>query len=248
MASPKPAQTGEALAFSPGNRKLGKNCIVWSRPVGPTCPPNCHFHPDSDTEDKCYRKQSEETYPPALPFASRNLITTESRIRSTLLFAAQRGLSVRIHEGGDFWMNGAVDTEYVMQIVRACQGILAQGRQLPRIWSYTHIIDSPWLVEQISPFVTLYASVHNRQQLRLARKTGFTHFAHVDTQHRYAGRRKGGRDGGHSAAVKSTRIDGKRFIICPAQRRSGKVTCTGSADSLACNACAAGVNVVFLHH
>lgn len=248
MTSPKIAQTGEGLAFSKGNAKLGTGCIVWSRPVGPTCPPTCHFHPDRGKPGHCYANSAELLHPQVTPFAYRNIITTESRIRATLLYATQRGLSVRIHQGGDFWLDDEVDQEYVLQIVRACQGIVAQGRQLPKIWTYTHVLDSAWLVQQLSPFVTLYASVHNRRELRAARKTGFKRFAWVDTNHRFAKRRKGSHEGGHSAAPKSTRIDGKRFIVCPAQRRHGAVTCTGSAESLACNACSAGVNVVFLHH
>ena len=41
-----------------GNDKLGKGCLVVSRPVGDTCPSTCEF-----LGNGCYAEQTEKMYP-----------------------------------------------------------------------------------------------------------------------------------------------------------------------------------------
>ena len=68
------------MKFANGNDKLGKGCIVVSRPVGDTCPPTCDF-----LGNGCYAEQLEKIYPGVRPAGMQNLITDKNRIRAMLI-------------------------------------------------------------------------------------------------------------------------------------------------------------------
>ena len=111
-----------------GNDKLGKGCLVVSRPVGDTCPSTCEF-----LGNGCYAEQTEKMYPNVRPAGMVNLITERGRIRSMILDAMRQGKSIRWHERGDWFLNGELDTEYVDNVTWACESILADGNSLPKL-------------------------------------------------------------------------------------------------------------------
>jgi hypothetical protein len=60
-----------------GNDKLGKGCLVVSRPVGDTCPSSCAF-----LGNGCYAENTEKIYPGVRPAGMQNLITERGRVRA----------------------------------------------------------------------------------------------------------------------------------------------------------------------
>ena len=156
-----------------GNDKLGKeNCIVVSRPVGDTCPPTCDF-----LGNGCYAEQLEKIYPGVRPAGMQNLITEKNKIRAMLVNAEKKGNDLRWHERGDFYKDGnKLDIEYIDNILWACRSILQEGGKLPKMWAYTHIYD-PKLSRILGKYITMYASVHNHDDVKRAKAAGFTLFA-----------------------------------------------------------------------
>lgn len=236
------------MKYAKGNEKLGSECYVVSRPVGDTCPSHCFFLGVS-----CYAEATEKRFVNARTAGFANVVTDRNRIRSLLLLAANKGLSIRWHERGDFFKDGELDTEYIDNIRWACQSILSDGHALPDMWTYSHIYE-PYLVEQIGPFIKCYASVHNRQDKKRAEEAGYTLFAWCDTDNEYTPKKKKGKAGvaQRTSLPKLAIIDGERFIMCPEMRRGrqpGGVTCTGNKQTIACNMCVKGLaNVLFQEH
>ncbi len=230
------------MKFAKGNEKLGSNCLVVSRPVGDTCPSSCEF-----LDNGCYAQKTEVRFPNAREAGFTNLHTKWRAIRATIMTAIKQGKHIRFHERGDFGINDEVDVEYVDNIAFACETILQQGIALPVMWSYTHFYDR-FLFEKLSPFMSLYASVHNRRDYRLARKAGFRLFAYCDTRSKFPSRGKMG----NPDAPKVATIYGETFHTCPEMRRGRHdqgVTCTGNAGTVTCDLCVKGLgNVLFLQH
>jgi len=230
-----------------GNDKLGKeNCIVVSRPVGDTCPSTCAF-----LGNGCYAEQTEKIYPGVRPAGMQNVITERGRIRSMIIDAERKGKSIRWHERGDWFLDGKLDTDYVDNVVWACESILADGGSLPDMWFYTHIYDSRLV--SLDKYMSVYASVHNAQDVLDAKAVGFKLFAWCDSDEKIATKRPRGKAKAQQwrdSLPKLVVIDNEKYVTCPEIRRGrGVVTCTPTKNSVACNLCVKGLgNVLFPSH
>jgi len=230
-----------------GNDKLGKNCIVVSRPVGKTCPATCVY-----LDKDCYALQTERQYKNAREAAFHNVITERGRIRSMILDAIKRGKSIRWHERGDWFIDGVLDTDYVNNVCAACESVIESGYTLPDMWFYTHIYDSR-LVSKLGKFMSVYASVHNADDMVDAKNAGFDLFAWCDSDQKIATKRPRGKikkAEWQAALPKLVVLSGETFVTCPEIRKGRTfVTCTGNKNSRACNMCVAGrKNVLFPCH
>jgi hypothetical protein len=229
-----------------GNDKLGKGCLVVSRPVGDTCPNSCAF-----LGNGCYAEQTEKMYPNVRPAGMQNLITERGRIRAMILDAKRQGKSIRWHERGDWFLNDELDTNYVENVTWACESILADGDSLPDMWFYTHIYDSR-LVAMVK-YMNVYASIHNADDYKSAKSAGFKRFAWCDSDMKIAPKRprsKAKADAWRQALPKLVVLEGEKYVTCPEIRRGrGVVTCTPTKGSVACDLCVRGLaNVLFPSH
>jgi hypothetical protein len=223
------------MKYAEGNDKLGKNCLVVSRPVGDTCPPDCAF-----LDNGCYAENTEKIYPGVRPAGMQNLITEKNRIRSMILEAKRRNRSIRFMERGDWLLNGELDISFVENVVWACDSILADGDTLPKMWFYTHVYDER-IPAQLGKYFSIFASIHNGEHMKIAKSKGFTKFAWCDSDQKIAPKRpkyKAKADAWRQALPKLVILEGEKFITCPEIRRGRSfVTCTGTKDSQACNMC-----------
>ncbi len=227
------------MEFSQGNEKLGSGCFVVSRPVGDTCPSSCSF-----LGNGCYAEFTEKRFPSARNKGLRNVITEAGKIRSLLIEAVRQGKSIRWHERGDFGLDNSIDMEYIENIEEACLSLLKEDKPLPKMWVYTHFYDSR-IITRLSSFITIYASVHDAADMAAAKAAGFEHFAWCDTDGKFP--KKGKKPA--ADAPKLVILNGERFVTCPEMRKGrNSVTCTGTKDTVACNMCTRGNNVLFLQH
>ena len=229
-----------------GNDKLGKNCIVVSRPVGKTCPVTCVY-----LDKDCYALQTERQYKNAREAAFHNVITEKGRIRSMILDAIKRNKSIRWHERGDWFNDGTLDTDYVDNVCAACESVIESGYTLPDMWFYTHIYDSR--LSAMNKYMAVYASVHNADDMIAAKLAGFTMFAWCDKDMAIAPKRPRGKikkAAWQAELPKLVVLHGEQFITCPEIRKGRDfVTCTGNKNSRACNMCPTGKkNVLFPCH
>jgi hypothetical protein len=241
------AYNGERIMkVADGNDKLGKGCLVVSRPVGDTCPSSCAF-----LGNGCYAEQTEKMYPSVRPAGMQNVITEKNRIRAMILDAKKRNKSIRWHERGDWYKDGSLDVAYVQNVTDACESILADGDTLPDMWFYTHIYDERLV--KLEKYMVVYASVHNEQDKAAASQVGFKLFAWCDSDQKVAKkrpRRKNLADAWRKSLPKLVILDGEKFITCPEIRRGrGVVTCTPTKGSVSCELCVKGLaNVLFPSH
>lgn len=228
------------MKFANGNEKLGKGCLVVSRPVGDTCPSTCQF-----LGNGCYAEFTEKRFPNARTAGFANLNTNRMQIRVLIMTAIKEGKSIRWHERGDFGIDNSLDMTYIENIEAVCLQLMKEGKPLPEMWAYTHIYDRR-ILTRLSQFITIYASVHSRSDMRIAKREGFKHFAWCDTNEQFPAKGKGGNPDAPKLAI----LEGEKFVTCPEMRRGrDTITCTGSKDTLACNLCTKGLaNVLFLHH
>ena len=229
-----------------GNDKLGKGCLVVSRPVGDTCPSSCAF-----LGAGCYAEQTEKMYPNVRPAGMVNIITEKHRIRAMILDAISKEKSIRWHERGDWFLNGQLDTEYVDNVMWACESILADGDSLPDMWFYTHIYDSRLV--SLEKYMNVYASVHDDNDMGEALAQGFKLFAWCDSDMKIAPKRPKSKvkaEAWRKALPKLVVLNGSKFVTCPEIRRGrSEITCTGTKDSISCDLCVRGLaNVLFPAH
>ena len=234
------------MKVADGNEKLGKGCVVVSRPVGDTCPSDCDY-----LDNGCYAEHSEKIYPGVRPAAMQNLVTEKNRIRSMILDADRRGKSIRWHERGDWFLNGELDIEYLDNVTWACESILAEGKTLPDMWFYTHIYDSRLV--SLEKYMNVYASVHDDNDMNTARAEGFKLFAWCDSDKKIAPKRPRGKakaEAWRKSLPKLVVLNGEKFVTCPEIRRGrGVVTCTPTKGSVSCELCVKGLaNVLFPSH
>ena len=234
------------MKVADGNDKLGKGCLVVSRPVGKTCPSDCDF-----LDNGCYAEQTEKMYPNVRPAGMQNLITEKHRIRSMILDAVSKNKSIRWHERGDWFLDGVLDTEYVDNVMWACESIVADGTSLPDMWFYTHIYDSRLVA--MEKYMNVYASIHDSNDKAQAVAAGFKLFAWCDSDTKIAPKRPRSKvkaDAWRKSLPKLVIIDGDKYITCPEIRRGrGVVTCTPTKGSVDCNLCVKGLaNVLFPSH
>lgn len=229
-----------------GNDKLGKGCVVVSRPVGDTCPPTCVY-----LGDGCYAEATENQYKNARTAGFANVVTEKHKIRAMILDAKRREKSIRWHERGDWFLNGELDLDYVANVTWACESILADGDTLPDMWFYTHIYDARLVA--LEKYMAVYASIHNDTDKAAAVSAGFKLFAWCDSDTKIAPKRpksKKKADAWRASLPKLIVLHGERYIVCPEIRRGrATITCTGNKDSIACNMCPKGLaNVLFPAH
>lgn len=234
------------MKYSEGNDKLGKGCFVVSRPVGDTCPSDCDY-----LGNGCYAEGSEKIYPGVRPAGMKNIITEKNLIRAMIIEALRKNKSIRVHERGDFFLNGELDVEYVTNWVWACESILADGKSLPDMWFYTHIYDSRLVA--MEKYMAVYASIHDANDKAEAEAAGFKLFAWCDSDEKIAAKRprnKAKADAWRAALPKLVVIDDTKYIVCPEIRRGrGVVTCTPTKGSVTCDLCVRGLgNVLFPSH
>lgn len=221
-----------------GNEKLGKNCSVISRPVGDSCPSGCFF-----LGNGCYAEFTEKRFPNARESAFNNMISDKNKIRSQIIWTMKnRCGKMRLHERGDFLNNDELDTQYLNDWLWALESLDREGIRPEGLWTYTHVRDSRILkLEQYG--VSVYASIHNRKQLRECKKLGFTKFA-------LCSKIKKTKGGSKDAPTYITKY-GIKWLVCPEQRLGRKkVTCAGGAGTTACGACVFGryPYILFLEH
>ena len=233
-----------------GNDKLGKNCLVVSRPVGidgdGTCPPTCVFYGDG-----CYAEATEKQYKNVRPASLQNVITEIGKIRSMLIDAIKRNKSIRWHERGDWFKDGQLDENYVNNVSVACESVIESGYTLPDMWFYTHIYDSR--LAALEKYMSVYASVHNADDMAQAKRAGFKLFAWCDSDKKVAPKRPRGKikkAAWQAALPKLVVLEGETFVTCPEIKKGRDfVTCTGNKNSRACNMCVHGrKNVLFPCH
>ena len=234
------------MKVADGNEKLGKGCVVVSRPVGDTCPPDCDY-----LDNGCYAENSEKIYPGVRPAAMQNLVTEKNRIRAMILDANRREKSIRWHERGDWFLNGELDLDYLSNVTWACESILAEGKTLPDMWFYTHIYDSRLV--SLEKYMNVYASVHDDNDMNEAAAQGFKLFAWCDSDEKIAKKRpkrKAAAEVWRKSLPKLVVLNDVKFITCPEIRRGrGVVTCTPTEGSVDCNLCVKGLaNVLFPSH
>ena len=218
-----------------GNDKLGKNCIVVSRPVGDTCPSDCDF-----LNNGCYAEATENQYKNARTAGFSNVITEKHRIRAMILDAKKRNKSIRFMERGDWFLNGELDVSFVENVAWACDSIVSSGDSLPKMWFYTHVYDER-IPAKLGKYFSIFASIHNAEHMRVAKSKGFTKFAWCDSDMKIAPKRpknKKKADAWRASLPKLVVLEGEKFVTCPEIRRGRSfVTCTGTKDSNACNMC-----------
>lgn len=229
-----------------GNDKLGKGCLVVSRPVGDTCPSSCAF-----LNNGCYAEATENQYKNAREAAFSNVITEVARIRSMIIDAIKRNKSIRWHERGDWFLNGKLDETYINNVEVACASVIRSGYTLPNMWFYTHIYTERLV--KLEKYMAVYASVHNDDDYNAAKAAGFKLFAWCDSDMKFAPKRPRGKAkkaAWQASLPKLVVINNETYITCPEIRKGRDfVTCTGTKDSNACNMCVRGKkNVLFPCH
>lgn len=229
-----------------GNDKLGKGCIVVSRPVGDSCPSTCAF-----LGNGCYAEATENQYKNARVAGFHNMITEAGRIRAMILDAKRREKSIRWHERGDWFKDGTLDLEYLANVTQACESILADGDTLPDMWFYTHIYDDRLV--SLEKYMNVYASVHNDKDMGEALAQGFKLFAWCDSDQKIAPKRPKSKvkaEAWRQALPKLVVLNATKFVVCPEIRRGrSEITCTGTKDSISCDLCVRGLaNVLFPSH
>ena len=236
------------MKFSKGNGKIGSDCFVVSRAVGDTCPSSCTF-----LNNGCYAQKTEKIFKNARKVGITNILTNQKKIELLLEKALKKGFPIRWHERGDFYNNGKLDLNYIKNIKAACEAVQKRKEDLPMMWTYTHIYDKR-ILDNLSKYVKIYASVHDKKELEKAKKAGFKLFAWCDTDRKFAPKkntRKSPQDQ-YKSVKKVNNIEGEKFVTCPEMlkgRKDGGITCVGSKTTKACNLCVKGtVNILFLEH
>lgn len=221
------------MKYAVGNSKLGKKCLIVSRPVGLTCPSDCFF-----LNNGCYAQATEKRFPNARKAGWDNVKVSSDEIYELLLLADKKQYSVRIHERGDFILNDKVDWDYVKAWKTAVNKFVKEFGEdkLPHIWVYTHAYYKG--ISNLSKTgINVYASVHNKLDYEKAKKAGFDLFAFCSTI-----RKKKGGSRGVDKYIEVEELG--RTLVCPEQRLGrNRVTCDK------CKFCISGKgNILFLEH
>ncbi len=158
-----------------GNPKLGPGAVGTTRPVGPTCPLTCQFHParPDPSAARCYATMG----PTGIHQARASGMDGETA-RARLLTHYAAGIRlIRLNVAGDVVTRGGkLDREYLASLWEV-------AREMPdaQIWAYTHAWREfgPMDLAAVPLNVALLASVDTLEELDTARDIGFTRFARV---------------------------------------------------------------------
>jgi len=218
-----------------GNDKLGKSVTVMSRPVGNSCPTECFF-----LGNGCYAEKTERRFGNARVAGFTNMELEWGSIGTAIKIAYDSGRSIRIHERGDFLTEKddrkVIDWNYLNAWKKALKWFKDEYGVLPDIWVYSHAYFKA--VSDLANFgVKVYASVHNNDHIRKAKKAGFKLFAFCTTIKKKKG---GSKD--HKKRIDLPVLG--NTLVCPEQIMGRKrVTCD------TCKWCITGKgNVAFLEH
>ncbi len=228
------------------NKKLGPNVLSWSRPVGPTCPSSCPFLgaplPNGSLvphKHRCYAENIQRRRTTVAIGWAKNYMPSMGwkawsyQLSKELTQAANRGLAVRIHIGGD-WVDstGALDRPYLAAVLGAYRRLGRAAR--PLTWFYTHA----WrafpasLLQNVKRLgIQAFASVHGALEASQARSRGWRLAVDPGEDHPPVWGAPYG-------------TNGPPALHCPEQRCRGKVTCSN------CRYCfrAERGDVVFARH
>lgn len=215
------------------NRKLGPRVASISRPVGPSCPPACPFltgqMPDGSEipkDELCYAESIQVRYPSVRKSWESNYHRDpEARARWRVEMAnrivkarskRRPVVAVRIHVGGDFLRAGALDRDYLADLLRVLRDVRERCGDGCAYWFYTHA----W--RELAPHVAYlrrldvqcFASVHSASEARDALALGYR--LAIDPGKRI------------SPETPSTSTwNGLKVLTCPEQRKGADaVTCT----------------------
>lgn len=164
------------VPLKPGrNSKLGPAAVGTTRPVGPTCPISCQFHPDrpDPSAARCYAITGRTGIQ-----QGRAQGMDGETARARLLTHYANGIRlIRLNVAGDVVASdGRLDREYLASLWQV-------AREMPdaQIWAYTHAWREfgPVDLAMVPPNVALLASVDSPEELETAREIGFTRFARV---------------------------------------------------------------------
>lgn len=174
------------------NKKLGPRTLVLDRPVGLTCPSSCPL-----LGTICYAERMQVRYPSTRIGAIRNL-----RLGAT---CTDPGRPLRLHVGGDFFIDGKLDRKYLSDIAH-----LVRSRKGGKTYTYTHCFRDPVLtrvVMRLKRFgLTVFASCHSPQDIREAVASGY----------RIALIANSAQEG-----LDALRLSGLKGIVCPEQLGTG---------------------------
>lgn len=158
-----------------GNRKLGPDVIGTTRPVGPTCPVTCQFHPSRKDAGpaRCYATMG----PTGIQQIRANGMDGETARARLLKHYADGIRLIRLNVAGDVvTAAGEIDREYLAALWDV-------AREMPdaQIWVYTHAWREfgPVDLVQVPGNVALLASVDDPAEIPEAKERGFTRFARV---------------------------------------------------------------------
>ena len=223
------------------NEKLGKKTSSYSRPVGPTCPSTCPF-----LGAGCYAESIQKRYITVrAKWAAGVVDNTEwdhwiTAYARALESNGRRGvLTHRIHVGGDWLLDGALDIAYL----RATERALAMARYLGwtgKAFYYTHVWRFEGMVAWREALKAVgaqgYASVHSEAEALEAAAAGW--LVAIDPGESLKAKK--------AVVPKSgfREIMGVRSLNCPEQvKGSAQVTCD------ACQYCVKGLgHVTFYRH
>lgn len=161
-----------------GNSKLGPDAVGTTRPVGPTCPLTCQFHPSRDYADNRARARCYATMGPTGIQQTRAAGMDGETARARLLTHYANGIRlIRLNVAGDVvTQSGELDRDYLTALWD-----IAREMSDAQIWAYTHAWREfgPLDLAAVPPNVALLASVDTPEELETARDIGFTRFARV---------------------------------------------------------------------
>lgn len=219
------------MKYSQFNSKVG-NALIISRPTITTCPTSCYF-----AGNGCYAERSEKRFPNSRKFIENNIELSEEEILTLLKDVVKLKLPIRINANGDLGLNDKVDIKYINTWKKA----LSKSKYKPTIWLYTHFYSRH--ISSLSYYgVNVYASIHNKDDYKKAKRAGFKLYAYVSTDRQ--------KKGGSYEYPKYVETILGRTLVCPENRLGrDRVTCAGTSTSTACNFCVHGRgNICFLSH
>lgn len=191
------------------NRKLGKGCSSWSRPVGPTCPPDC------PVMKICYAEAIQNRRPLVRRAWAANMAIEPEDFARELVEADYKVKAHRAHVGGDFCNpDGQLDLDYLENLLTALDTARTMGARRP-VWCYTHawreLAHMGYKRELEDRGCVLFASVGTLQDAIQARAAGYR--LAIDP----------GAYGKGAALPAKLQIFGGTAYTCPEQRKG--VTC-----------------------
>jgi hypothetical protein len=197
-----------------GNRKVGAHTVTTSRDRS-SCPTDCGMWAE------CYGTNPTQSGGNLFDNVASAPTDGPDLVAAVLRHSTR---AVRFNVVGDFLASGRVDREYIARCNDA-----ARASSVP-VWSYTHAWPEHPDRESVTPDLfafTVRASCESPDQVSKAHAAGWAAVIAVDSA---------------TDPIINTDIDGRRVVLCPAQRHT-RVTCES------CGRCATRTGVIaFARH